>query len=397
MNQSLVRLIIFLLSPLFSLPFILHGIYKRNKNSVFLFVLIISVISYLYIPLVTNDKAYYYELYETLNYSSLNDFYNHFLVQKTDFIFYLLIYLFKVLGIPLHFLFFCLTAITLSLWFSILLQVLDLYPEKKKGYFFMSFLLIFFSFSLSGLFSGVRFYLAISFAFYGFISGILLKKSMLKSMIFILLSSLTHFSCIVFIPLFVVVYYKPYKNNLYLYMFLGSLVFVLIPRQYLLDKISLISLDEVYKSKVDSYLGDTDYIENSIKVGNFNNYLKYFFKTIWVYLGYAYLFFIKRQSVLRNCFLLVLTLCNIFFSAPTVYNRYLILALGLFIIMVIYDNLTGVFNKKYIYILLLILGLNFVGNIYIMKENFTRSLKDVHSFSLLTILLKEDIKYNEIK
>lgn len=396
-NNHIGTKILFLLTPLLSIPVVIHGIYKRENSSTLIFIFIIGIISYLFVPSLTNDKAYYYFIYDNIKYSSFSEFYTFFLTGKTDFVFYLLIYLFKTLAIPLHFLFFFITSLTLWLWFSPIARFSQKYPLTKNRTVFVFFLIILFSFSPSGILSGVRFYLAISLVFYSFCTSFLLNGNKRISLIIIILASLTHFSCVIFVPVFLLLWLRPNNDKLYVSLFLLSFIFILIPRDFLLTQFSRLSLSDVFESKTSSYLGDSDYIENSLSVGNFNNFLKFFFKTLWVYLAYFYLFFNKKQSVIRNSFLLAVAISNLFYSAPTVYNRYIILALGLFIILIIRDNWAGIKNHKFIYMLLVILGLNFFGNIYAMKDSFTKSLNKIDVLSFPTILMKEDIKYKDLK
>lgn len=394
---KLPRLFLFLLSPFFSIPFVLHGIYNRNKSSVVLLVLIISILSFLYIPSITNDKAYYYYFYDTLNYSSFSSFLNYLTNENTDFILYIVIYLFKILNIPLHFLFFILTAVTLLLWYSVFFKLTKFYSFKQANMFFIFVLVILFSFAPDSLFSGIRYYLAVSFVFYGFCSAFLFGKSFLKSFIYIILGCLSHYSCLAFIPVFTILFFKPNNNKLYWSIFLISFVFILIPREFFLDKANIFELNDAYQEKASGYLGESDFVENSLSIGNFSNFLKYIFNTLWVYIAYIYLLLSKKKSIVKNSLLLVLALCNIFSSAPTVYSRFVILALGLFIMLLMTENLSGIKNKKFVYALFLILSLNFFGNIYAMKDRFLASFIDIHSISLVTTLLKDDIKFNDIQ
>lgn len=397
MRKDINRTIIFLLSPFISLPFVLNGIYNKNKTSVFLFVGIISIVSFLYTPSLTSDKAYYYDLYESFTGMSFDAFYNFLINEKADFIFYFLIFFFSLFKVPLQFLFLILTFITVGLWYNVFLKLANLYSISNKKIYFILFLLILFSFSPPDLFSGVRFYLAASFTFYGFAS-FLISKRHLKGFIFILLGGLTHFSCFVFLPAYVLLLIKPDQHRLYFVIFLISFIFLFIPREYLLEKSNLFSLTELYENKATSYLGEEDFVEKSLNIGNFNNALMFFFKTLWVYLAYYYLIiFKKHNSIVKNAFFLVLALSNVFFAAPTIYHRFLILALGLFVLLIIRDTFSGIKNTKFIYILLIILGLNFFGNIYAMKGNFEKGINDIHSLTLITIFFKSDVKYLDLE
>lgn len=396
MVSDLFRGIMFFLSPFLSIPFILHGIYKRSKNSVFLFVFLISIVSFLYFPSLSNDKAYYYMLYDAFSGMSWEKFTTFLFSEKTDFIFYLLIYLFSYLTLPLKYFFLLVTAATVSLWMSFFLKISGKLYQSK--HFFLYFLLFVFSFSPAGLFSGVRFYLAISMVLYGFSFTILDRGKKYKGVLYVIAGALTHFSCTIYVPVIIFFTFTSLDTKFYHILLLCSFAFCFVPREFFLSQVHYFSLAEAYQYKVTSYLGEKDYIENSLLVGNFHNFLKFFFKTFWVYFAYLYVIRYKKQhSKVKNAFLVALSTANIFYSAPTVYNRYLILALGFFIVLLIRDRFYNGNTLVYVKVLFIILALNFFGNIYGMRYNFVKSISSLYSVSFPTMLLKKDIKYNDIR
>lgn len=392
------KTIIFLLSPVLSIPFILNGIYNKNKRSVFLFVILVGIISFSYIPSITNDKADYYYLYQDFSTYSFADFREYILLYKVDFIFYFFIYIFALINIPLHFLFLIVTVFTVAIYFKLFLELAKCLPTLKNSLFFIYFLLFLFSLSPPNLLSGVRYFMAISIVLNSFVNYILFKKNFLHCLLLLILAALTHFSTLVFIPVFLLISLKPKSNKFYRSIFLISFLFVLIPRSFLLDQLSNISLFDTLDSKVQSYLGEKDAIENSLLIGNWNNASKIFLNTLWVFILYFYLIITrKKNSPIKNLLLLVLSVCNIFYSAPTIYQRYQILALILFIILLFMDNFKKENNLKTIYTLLIILSLNFFGDVYAMRANLIKSFNDPYLLTFPTLLIKNDIHYKEIQ
>ena len=397
-THNFARSIIYLLSPFLSLPLILHGIYEKNKLSVFFLIGILSLVSYLYIPSISNDKAYYYLLFNDFKRLQFDYFLFNFLAFKTDYIFYFLIYLFAQLKLPLHLLFLLITFVTLTNFYLPFLKLVNKLGQPSNKIYLLFVLLLLTSFSPAGLFSGVRYIFAISFTFLAFSYLVFDDKISIKGILFLVIASLIHFSTLVFIPLYIILFIFKNKHNLFLTLFFLSFIFIFLPRGVLMDNILGFGLSEVLESKTQGYLGENDFTEQSLEQGNFNNYLKIVFQTIWVFIAYFYLIFKrKNKSILKNAFLLILTICNVFYSAPTIYSRYLYLALAFFIFWLIYDYLKGVRNIKIIYVLFLVLSLNFFGNIYGMREYFKSSLFDLQNITLPTLLIKEDIKYNDIK
>src|SRR5690606_34725535 len=106
----------------------------------------------------------------------LKDFLYYLSTDRTDYIFYILIFVFSKFEIPFELLFLLLTTFTVGIWYFIFLKI-----NRKFGYkrpmFFVFFCLIFVAFSPSGLFSGVRFYLAVSVALLAFANMLLHTRS----------------------------------------------------------------------------------------------------------------------------------------------------------------------------------------------------------------------------
>ncbi len=388
------KYLLFIVSPFLSLPILIQDIKKGNKYALTLFAIFLSILSLLYIPRFTNDKAFYYQLYENLNSTSINEFLNYLATGLTDFIFYILIYTFSLVKIPLQYLFLIITFFTVKIWFDIYYKSVIIYKPKSKE-FLLFFLFILFSFSLAGLFSGIRFYLSITLSFSGFFKGIVEEKKK-TGFFMVLLAALTHFSGFVYLPAYLFILLFKGSSRIYKIIFLLSFIFLIMPRDFLLDHITALNLIDKYQNKAQGYLGETDYIENSIDVGNFNNFLRYFFKSLWVYFAYLYLYLTrKKDSKIKNIFYLTFAIANVFYSAPTVYNRYLILAQGFFILVMIEDYFKGIRLQKIIYMIFFIFSLNFFGNVYAMRQIFKESFVKIENITLPSILLRKDINSDQ--
>ncbi|CAL2088373.1 conserved membrane protein of unknown function [Tenacibaculum sp. 190524A02b] len=394
-ENTFVQVMIFIISPFLSLPFILHGIYEKNKRSVVFLIGVISLMSYLYVPLDTNDKAYYYYLYDDFKLVSISDF----LSLKPDYIFYLLIYIFSMLNIPLDFLFLGISFITMLLLYSSFFKLLEGFEVISKKNFFIITFLILFSVSPPSLFSGIRFTLASALILYSFVYTFFRKKINLRSILLIIGAILVHFSVLVFLPLyFIVFFFKERFNKLFLILFILSFGFLFIPKDFLISIISGVGLSEVLETKAQSYLGGEDFITNSVNSGNFNNRIRTIFQSLWFFISAIYILLNKTKTlVLRNIFLLVASFTNAFYVVPTVYLRYLAISLFFFVFLLINDFVNGAKNKVTIYILFIILSLNFFGNIYSLRKILVNSIMEIHSLTLPTILMKDNINYEDVQ
>jgi hypothetical protein len=396
---GIFRWTIFFLTPFFSLPFVLAGIYRKNKTSVYLLIGLISIVSYLYMPTLENDKSVYYFFYEDFKQMSFSSWLTEFLIEKPDYIFYLLIYIFSIIDIPIDFLFFSLTFISLTFLVKSFLKLLKNLDRVSEKMFCLFVLLVWFSVSPPSLFSGIRFTLASVIVVYAFISSISLDHKSFRGVFLIVIASLIHFSTWAFLPIYFVVFYlKRNYHKLFLVLFLLSFVFVLLPKSFLLNGISTIGLSNSIEMKAQGYLDNEDFITNGLNVGNFNNYLMIQIKSVWIVLSVVYVLMMRNKiSVLKNSFLLIGVLTNLFYVVPTVYLRYVSILLFFFIFLIIKDFVDENKNLKTIYLMFAILSLSFFGNIYALRQTLDRSIMNVHSLTLPTILLKDNINYEDIR
>lgn len=389
MKGTLEKYFVFLLSPFLSIPLILKDIYKRKGNSLVLLACIFGILSYAYIPAVTNDKAYYYLLFQNFKFYDFIDF-TTFLADKPDFIFYFLIFLFAKIGISIQVLFLLLTSITVGTWLYSFNTISNKYNLLNKEYF-LFFMLVLFSFSLPYLLSGTRNYLSFSFVLLAFLKGIIESRKKV-GLFFILLSIFIHFSSFLFLPVYLLLVFYPAKQKWYKLFFLISFIFLFIPREFLFDIATNLNLSGVYKTKIEAYLDEEGFIENSISTGNINNYLRIFFYGLWTYLAYIYIFItFKRKSLLRNIVLVTFGVAHIFYAAPTTYFRFLLIPQIFFILLLIYEYSEHRNLLKYSRILLIILFLNFFGNIYASRGQYLKSYWDISSLTFITIFMEDNI------
>ena len=94
MNKKIgfLSLLIFILSPFMAIPSIILGVIRRSKFSLFLLVLLFGLVSYMYIPDYTNDRARYFEIYEDFKNSSFKEMFYFFFANSQDFILQSLFY-----------------------------------------------------------------------------------------------------------------------------------------------------------------------------------------------------------------------------------------------------------------------------------------------------------------
>lgn len=387
-ENKLNKTVFFIASPFISLPAILYGIYKKSNYSLILLVVLLGLMSYLYVPNVTNDRARYFELYNEFLYVNFDGFVSYLINSgRSDFLLHLIIFLAAKTAIPVQIIFLGVTIFTVGVWFFIFNKIAEKEKLSRKCYF-LCFLLVLFSFSLPDLFSGTRFYFASAFTMLAFYNGIYVKKKY-KSIIFLFIALLIHFSSALFIVLYFVLFLFPRKYSLYRIIFLVSLIFLILPKSFVVNLVEVIGLADNYAQKTQLYLQEDDFLETGFKEGSVNNVVVYLMSIGWSFFAYVYLIItIKRKSLLRNMIYLFFGAVNVFYAVPTVYARYLIVLKFVFVLLIIYE----VIYYKSLKPMFVTLGLNtvsIIGNIIVLRYIISESYFNYNTLTLFMVFLKK--------
>ncbi len=375
----------------FSFPIILKELGYKKKETLVLIAFILALISFTYLPYVTSDKATYYGYYEYYADMSLIEFLNFLIIGRADYVFHFFIYLFSTFNIPFHFLFLIITYTTVFIWYDIFYEIIAKQNIGSKQYIFF-FLLLVFSFSVSSLLSGVRFYLAVTISLSGLYRGIL-KERKINGIILILLSSIIHYGCLIFLPAYFVFVFFKNNHKLFLIIFLVSFTFLALPKEFLLEKFEKLNLIETRQTRIDNYLGNEDLIERGLKTLNTNYLIQYSINMAWIYFAYLYILLtIKRKSMLRDIFYITFAISNLFYASPVIYNRYIILVKSLFILLIINEYYLNYKYKKLIHSIFFVFLLSFFVNIYVIRVPLIKSIFQIENATLPTTLLKKDFQ-----
>lgn len=376
--------ILFLLSPILSFPFVIYGIYKNNKSSIVLFCLILSIMSYGFISGYGNDKSYYIYLYKEFELMSFHGFLEYIL-DKADFIFYILIYIFSLLKIPFDFFSMFVTFLTLYIIFIGVCNFLENYEYKN---FFIPVSFVILSLSIPDLFSGMRNYLSIAFIFYSLSllvsNNLNIKNRYAKIYIFMIMGVLTHFSSIVYLLVFLCFRFANIKI-IKLFFFL-SLGFFFISKEFLTNLFLLFNFSDVYSSKIDFYVSGDGFIANSIEVGNLNNKLRILFNLSWFYLCLFFCFLnIKNNNSSFILLLCMMIFCNFAYSSVDLLVRY-----GLLVNLFFLLNVFVIGNFKLKNILLIVMFvvyfLSWIFNFMLMRDQFFLSYSNLNILTIPTML-----------
>ena len=189
----------FCFSPWLSLPFAFNDIYKFRKSGFICVAGCFGVLSYLYLPQNSSDKSYYFNLHDYFSGIGLLESYYYILYNFEDITFYFLIALFGNFGLSLSLLSGLLTFTTISIFFFVFYQTIRYVNISRSSNILLFFCLIL-CISLPPLFSGIRFYLGVSFCLLS-IYFFYFKNSLVWAAIVGIFTSTIHFSMA---PLFLV-------------------------------------------------------------------------------------------------------------------------------------------------------------------------------------------------
>lgn len=372
----------FMLSPLMSIPFIFWQLYKKSdKRMVLLISLLIGILSFLFIPNWSSDKARYYERMQLFEFYSYSDLLRYFtVIRRPDFLFDNLIFIFSKLGFDINFLFFGISAFTVYSIFKFIKKIADFYFKTEFTFDILLCLLIVFSLSQSGLFSGIRFYFATSIFIWS-VYYIFFLNNLWKGILFFLLTLTIHFSFAFFIPVLLIVYFFPKKLDPRIVL-IFSMLFILLPKDYLSNIFGFLEMPESYANKADVYLTmERDQSGNALILS--------FLRNSWVYFSYIFLLFLNkdRDSKIFLIFIILLSFVNITYSMPIVFNRYTVVLKIFFLAFFIVLYRQKKVKPAYFYFLFLCFFMNFIVDTnvlrynYLASYNFSELLTTIHIFS----------------
>lgn len=382
-KNTILSFILFLISPLLSLPAIAYGFMRKNSKSLLFIAFFIGILSYLYIPVETNDKSRYLSLYL---YFRTQPSFSLYIIEHSrhDFLYHFIIYVFARLNISVGFIFFFCTSISfLNIFLAFCRYFRNQLSSNKV--FIGGIVILIVSLSLPSVFSGVRFFLASSF----FIRALFGNEKKTEQYFCYLFSILIHFSFL-YLILSVFLYYLFQKTNYAKYIFILSFVFVLMPSSmydYLFSAISV--LGGGFKDKSQQYLYGEDFLTGGLEDGSFAAKFKFYYASIWVFCAYIYVLCTQNmKSQIRTYLYLLFAIINVFYGSPTVFNRYMTLARLCFVFLIVEDFKNYKMYKTYIFFFIVFMG-SFIIDLIILRYNLITSFFNNDAFLLYTIIMRD--------
>ena len=374
MKQPSVSRFVFLLSPLFSFPFIIKDIYEKKKLGLIMFSVFIGICVYLFLPHELMDSAKRYKLYEGFKGVSTEQFINGYLAYRSDYIFYSLIYLFAALNIKYQILLFLFGVFNVGVPLFIFDKIIDKHLLSQKEYL-QSFLLIFLSISLTFLFSGIRQLVALNFISLSFYY-LYYKKNISLTLFFIALGTLTHFSVGVFI-LLIYIGNKISIRILVATIILSFIIGLIVPDSLIQSLfLDVDTSSDFLNSKIEGYSNT----ESNSTSTTLSTAIAKVINGLWFYFSIIFLIFYgqKHQKLFRIC-LSVLLPISLLYTFPGISGRYISYFKIIFALILIKDYI----DKKSLWLVVFIF-LYSIEPLYDVFRLMTNSFMAIFSLNHLT-------------
>lgn len=385
---SLLNIVLFVIAPFLAIPMIFVGIVNKSKISLQLLVLLFGIVGYMYIPNLSDDRATYFELYDNFKNSSYIELFAYLMLQGQDFILQSMFYIASQLNISAQFVFAIVTLISMSLIFSIYYRITEKELYSNLVYRFYALILICISIPYLDLLSGTRYMFAISFVLMAFYTGLIERKKI--AFLLILIAPFIHFSSLVFIPVFFILYFFPNNDRKYMLLFLVSLIFLLIPATFIGSLFNLFGLSGGLAVKQEAYLEGEDFVKKGLEESYIIR-IVFMLEMVWIYLMYVFLIFSSKSTgVFKNMVLLSATIINIFYSVPTIFFRYAIFLKLIFVFFLIRE--VYLYKQKvWLLLFMSILFTLFFFQIISGLPNIMKTFFDRDTILLIQIILKNNL------
>lgn len=387
-KSDLLNLGLFIISPFLAIPTIFLGIVNKSKFSLQLLVLLFGVVSYIYIPHLANDRARYFELYEDFKDGTFLELFAYLMLTGQDFILQSMFYIASQINLTAQFVFALSTILTMSFVFMIFYRITNKEKTTSEQRLLALFLLCC-AVPYVDLLSGTRFMFAASFVLAGFYIGVIERKFL--AVFLILIAAFIHFSTLVFLPIFLMLYFFPNINKIYKGLFIFSLFFMLMPQEIINSIFNLIGLTGGLGVKKEAYLDGEDFIKIGLeesyllRIGNIIN-------MVWVFGSYFYMLLtMNKKSILRNIFMFTSAIVNLFYSIPTVFYRYVIILKFIFVFLLIFELYRNK-QKLVIYFFVPVLSCILFLDIISALPNIIATFSKKENLFLTTILRSDPIK-----
>jgi len=391
-KTDLLHGIIFAISPFIAIPIIIFGVVNKSRFSLILLVLLFGVVSYIYIPNLSDDRARYFELYDNFKDGTFVQLFAYLMLTGQDFILQSIFYFASQINLPPQFVFAFTTIVTVSFIMYIYKKITLVANSTTPQLRFIAIIFLCLAIPYIDLLSGTRFMFAASFVLMAFYKGLIERNKV--AILFLLLAVCIHFSVFIFVLIFILLYFFPNKDKLYKFLFVLSFLFVLIPIDFFISFFNSLSISGGLKMKIEAYIGGDDFIKKGIEESYLQK-IMFFLSLTWIFGIYLYTYFkIKSKSFFKNIVFLTATVNNIFFSEPTIFFRYSIV-LGFFFVILLITELYK--NKQIvgIYFFSIILSMILFIQILFSLPNLTKTFANKNSLVLILIMSNPPIKSSD--
>ena len=358
-QRNINLIILFLIYPLLSTPYILKSARKGQKVGLFLLCNLFALIGFLMIPSydVVNHGTWAYRCIDT------GVFWLHY-ADATDLLLPSLGYLFLSNDISFHYIIYIFTLIAGINFWSIYYDItkVNCYYNSTKLFY-----VCLLCFPLLGVITGLRYYTATCILLRGlFLYFFMNKKS--KGIILLFISPFVHFSMIILVGILLIALFYKLKFNRFWTFFIFTMlcIFSVVIIQYILPFI------ETYfrEDKVSMY---TDAEDLSFLNGQNVNYLFIYYLKIVLNIPLMLFLYYKCYNIYKNdnlnsIYKYYLFLYAISFGYVVISGRFSAFAYLIFILLISNYIIQNQIPKKYYHLLIYTKTINYILAIWDLKH-----------------------------
>lgn len=262
-----VAVLLFVICPLLSLPYIIKGCLRNEKNYYFLASLFMGLCALILFLPIGDHYRHAVEFYRLKGESWSIYYLSSIMNGQVDFLVYGLFYITNSYNLPFGINRAILTSLCSFLFLSLYDQFCRQcnYSEKEKKWIL---LLVFMLFPMSSICSGMRYATGICFIVYVFTRWSILNKRNFGDYIILVCAVFTHTGCLIPIILYVISMFISNKISRFNYFVYILISFILSGSFYLL--INILPLPDVLASHVDKYVSgefsDSGYLTSTLNI-----------------------------------------------------------------------------------------------------------------------------------
>ena len=391
-TEFIINLILLLIYPLFTIPYIIQGIKNKQWGAFFCLSVLMAFVGYLIIPTESEDL---YRIYEGFKEISGLDLRTQLmlLAVKMDFLLSSMWLTIDHLGLQKELIPFTSVLIGYTSFFYVLYKWQKTHLGIRKEVVYLSFVILAFSLvSFRNYALNIRNFVAASSLMYGVFQLYFYNRK--SGWIFIALAPLCHIMTMMIVPLVLLARFNVVPTKwcriFFIISFVGFFIDVSGPISSYVTGLAFenesLQAEQATHFESDRYAGESSGANYSTN-GLIAMYFGYFTNV------FLYLYLIegkKKESQIRNLSYLIVGMANFLFHMSIFYGRFMIVFRGILLLLLLWEYGDGVYTKyqlKFIKIYSVLSFISFLMSMYMTRDSLAGSLRIFYQSPLYYMFL----------